>query len=156
MSQKVCYLLTSQEKSPPQPGNGSCNMDSDTNTGKNIAAILKPKTGSYSHLEILSLAALADISENQTSEQGSGTAGATAIGTPNWSASMDLTPYWLKILYPHIKQVTLRKRSRCLEQRCIPAMCTASGTGLIGPWCSGWMLTRGVVARRPLRGLQAL
>lgn len=45
---KPPYLLTSQEKFRRERGNGSCNTDSPTPTGKPIAAILQPKKDSTS------------------------------------------------------------------------------------------------------------
>ena len=45
---KRSYLLTSPETYQQEPGNGSSNMASDTHTGKNIAAILKKTSDSFS------------------------------------------------------------------------------------------------------------
>ncbi len=43
-------LMTSPEKSQAEPGNGSCNTDSATDTGNRTAAILRPKKDSSSQL----------------------------------------------------------------------------------------------------------
>ena len=50
MSQKVCYLLTSPEKFQQQLGNGCCNTDSPSHTGKKMSAILRPPPASSSKL----------------------------------------------------------------------------------------------------------
>lgn len=52
ITRKLCYLVTSQEKSQPNAGNGSSNTDSPTPIGKPIAAILRKPTDSSLPLEI--------------------------------------------------------------------------------------------------------
>lgn len=45
---KVCFLVTSPDKSQPSAGDGSLPTDSHTPTGKRIAAILRKTTASSS------------------------------------------------------------------------------------------------------------
>ena len=96
MSQKVCYLLTSPEKSQQKPGNGSYNTDSHTPTGKNIPAILKPSTDSYSRSVPRWPFPSEDFWENQTDAPESGTSGGTATDTQKLSEKInDPIELWL-------------------------------------------------------------
>ena len=131
MSQRVCYLLTSQQRFLDEHSNGSCNGNSPGVTGRKVSAILQAKTDSSSESasqELTQQELPATESPwpfpsdatlvNQTNPRENGTSGEIATSTAKSWAQIDPLSWW-KILYPPTKQVKQPLLFPCLEFRYI-------------------------------------